>query len=74
MPKKKEYDPIAELIKYAFMLKVDLGRYLHAQKLENLVDELVENEADTDFVVTSVLILLNELKNTQSEDEKTLVI
>ena len=56
------------------MLKVDLGRYLHAQKLENLVDELVENEADTDFVVTSVLILLNELKNTQSEDEKTLVI
>ena len=69
-----EYDPIAELLKFAFKLKVDMGLHTQAKKLENLVDELIDNKSDTDSVICSTLVLLNELKETQYEDEKNLVI
>lgn len=75
MENDKKYDPISELLKYSFKLKVQLNRRSQAEELENLIDELLVNkDEETASFLSSILVLLNELKSPQAEDEESLVI
>lgn len=71
----RRYDPIAELLKYSFKLKVQLGRRSQAEKLENLFDEfLLNTPEETNSLDPSIFVFLNELKDSQIEDEENLNI
>ncbi|XP_043471897.1 gamma-tubulin complex component 6 [Leptopilina heterotoma] len=71
----RRYDPIAELLKHSFKLKVELGRRSQAKKLENLLDEfLLNTPEESSSFVPSIFVFLNELKNSQVEDEESLNI
>lgn len=65
--KRKVGDPILELLKHAFVLKVGKKSVAKAQELERLVDELIDAEDDTDPGVYSTLQLLVGLKNSESQ-------
>ncbi|XP_011642572.1 gamma-tubulin complex component 6 isoform X1 [Pogonomyrmex barbatus] len=57
-----EIDPLVEILKHAFVLKLSLRRVSEAKELENLINELYAREDNLE-VVTPVLQLLIELKS-----------
>lgn len=61
-----EIDPLAEILKYAFVLKLSLRRLSEAEKLENLINELHINAINVE-TVQPILKLLLELKNFQTD-------
>ncbi|XP_029672354.1 gamma-tubulin complex component 6 [Formica exsecta] len=61
-----ETDPLVEILKYAFVLKLSLRRMSEAEKLENLVNELYINTVNIETVLP-ILRLLIELKNFQAD-------
>lgn len=58
-------DPLIEILKYAFVLRLSLRRVSEAKELENLISELYIQEDNTDTVI-STLQLLTELKSFQT--------
>lgn len=63
-------DPIAELLKHAFVLKVGEGNVSGGIELENLLDELLKSNSELDSTLYSVLRFLNCLKSLDAEDEE----
>ncbi|XP_070163267.1 gamma-tubulin complex component 6 isoform X2 [Polyergus mexicanus] len=61
-----ETDPLVEILKYAFVLKLSLRRMSEAEKLENLINELYINTVNVETVLP-ILRLLIELKNFQTD-------
>lgn len=59
-------DPLVEILKHAFVLKLSLKRMSQAKELENLISELYIQENNTDTVI-STLQLLVELKSFQTD-------
>ncbi|CAL1683093.1 unnamed protein product [Lasius platythorax] len=62
-----EIDPLVEILKYAFVLKLSLRRVSEAEKLENLINELYINTVNVETVIQPILKLLLELKNFQTD-------
>ncbi|KMQ96951.1 gamma-tubulin complex component 6-like protein [Lasius niger] len=62
-----EIDPLVEILKYAFVLKLSLRRVSEAEKLENLINELYINTVNVETVIKPILKLLLELKNFQTD-------
>lgn len=62
-----EIDPLVEILKHAFVLRLSLRRVSEAKELESLISSLYTQEDNTD-AVTSTLQLLIELKNFQTDD------
>lgn len=65
-------DPLVEILKHAFVLRLSLRRMLEAKELESLISELYIQEDNTDAVI-STLQLLVELKSFQIDTGATLV-
>ncbi|XP_072760196.1 uncharacterized protein Grip163 [Anoplolepis gracilipes] len=61
-----ETDPLVEILKYAFVLKLSFRRMSEAEKLENLVNELYSNTVNVETGIQPILKLLIELKNFQT--------
>jgi len=66
-----EIDPLVEILKYAFVLRLSLKRVSEAKELESLINELYTQ--DTTDAVISILQLLIELKNFQTDTRTALV-
>lgn len=62
-----EVDPLLEVLKHAFVLRLSLRRISEAQNLENLVSELYGQETHAETAIHSVLRLLMELRNLQAD-------
>lgn len=62
-----EIDPLVEILKYAFVLRLSLRRVSEAEKLENLVNDLYSNTINIETVIQPVLRLLMELKSFQTD-------
>ncbi|KAL2741084.1 gamma-tubulin complex component 6 isoform X1 [Vespula squamosa] len=71
---KKRKDPIIEIYKYAFVLKLHMRHVSEGILLESLVDEFNANDLQTGSMVYIVLQLLNELKNYHNNQEPDLNI
>lgn len=67
-----EIDPLVEILKHAFVLRLSLRRMSEAKELESLISELYIDEESTDTVI-STLQLLIELKNFQTDTGTALV-
>jgi len=67
-----EIDPLVEILKHAFVLRLSLKRVSEAKELESLINELYTQEDTTDAVI-SILQLLIELKNFQTDTRTALV-
>jgi len=67
-----EIDPLVEILKHAFVLRLSLKRVSEAKELESLINELYTQEDTTDTVI-SILQLLIELKNFQTDARTALV-
>ncbi|EFN74872.1 Gamma-tubulin complex component 6 [Camponotus floridanus] len=67
-----EIDPLVEILKYAFVLRLSLRRVSEAEKLENLVNDLYSNTINIETVIQPVLRLLMELKSFQTDTGATL--
>ncbi|KAL6442001.1 hypothetical protein ACFW04_002385 [Cataglyphis niger] len=63
-----EIDPLMEILKYAFVLKLSLRRMSEAEKLENLVNELYISTVNVETVLP-ILRFLIELKNFQTDTD-----
>ncbi|XP_024874610.1 gamma-tubulin complex component 6 [Temnothorax curvispinosus] len=61
-----EIDPLVEILKHAFVLRLSLRRASEAKELEGLISKLYTQEGNTDAVI-STLRLLIELKNFQTD-------
>ncbi|XP_012218364.1 gamma-tubulin complex component 6 [Linepithema humile] len=59
-------DPLIEILKHVFVLKLSLRRLSEADELEKLVNELYTQEDSTETTCHSILQLLVELKNFQT--------
>ncbi|XP_036148295.1 gamma-tubulin complex component 6 isoform X2 [Monomorium pharaonis] len=64
-------DPLVEILKHAFVLRLSLRRISEAKELENLINELYIQEDNVDTVI-STLQLLVELKSFQTNTEAIL--
>ncbi|XP_029173958.1 gamma-tubulin complex component 6 [Nylanderia fulva] len=62
-----EIDPLVEILKYAFVLRLSLRRVLEAEELESLINELYSNTVNVETVIQPVLRLLIELKSFQTD-------
>lgn len=67
-----EIDPLVEILKHAFVLRLSLRRMSEARELESLMNKLYVQEDNMDAVI-STLRLLIELKNFQTDTEAALV-
>ncbi|OXU27717.1 hypothetical protein TSAR_004634 [Trichomalopsis sarcophagae] len=67
-------DPIVELLKHAYVLKVGVGRVSQAAELEKYLDEFIGSHLEPDSVVYRTLQFLNCLKSVDFEDETSLDI
>lgn len=65
-----ESDPLLEVLKHAFVLRLSLRRMSEAKELESLINKLYTQERDA---VVATLQLLLELKNFQTDTEAALV-
>lgn len=70
---KPEVDPIVEILKHIFVLKVSHRRVSEAKQLEDSIDELFSQGSDIETAVDPVLWLLIELKNFRTDIEPVLV-
>ncbi|KYQ53301.1 Gamma-tubulin complex component 6 [Trachymyrmex zeteki] len=61
-----DIDPLVEILKHVFVLRLALKRVSEAKKLENLISELYSEEDDTDTVIYTLQLLI-ELKNFQTD-------
>ncbi|XP_018401995.1 PREDICTED: gamma-tubulin complex component 6 [Cyphomyrmex costatus] len=59
-------DPLMEILKHAFVLRLALKRVSEAKKLESLISELCSMEGDKDTVIFTLQLLV-ELKNFQTD-------
>ncbi|XP_015514686.2 gamma-tubulin complex component 6 [Neodiprion lecontei] len=66
--RSKDRDPIVELLKHAFVLKVGKKSLAKATELEVFVDELIDSEDDIDPTIYSTLELLVSLKNLETQE------
>ena len=66
-------DPVIELLKFAYVLKMGAGKISQANELEKHLDEFIDNKLDQDSVVHSALQFLNSLKTLDSIDDPSLV-
>ncbi|KAL0121317.1 hypothetical protein PUN28_006683 [Cardiocondyla obscurior] len=66
-----EIDPLVEILKHAFVLRLALRRMSEAKELESLIYKL-HAQADNADAVTSTLRLLIKLKNFQTDKEAVL--
>ncbi|XP_011881953.1 PREDICTED: gamma-tubulin complex component 6 [Vollenhovia emeryi] len=66
-----EIDPLVEILKHAFVLRLSLRRASEARELEGLISQLYDQGGNTDAVV-STLRLLVELKSFQTDTEAAL--
>lgn len=64
----KVEDPITELFKHAFVLKVGKHSVAKALELEKLLEELITSGEDADPTVYSALQFLVGLKNFESKE------
>ncbi|KAK2577143.1 hypothetical protein KPH14_003303 [Odynerus spinipes] len=71
---KETKDPIIEIYKYAFVLKLHMRHVSRGISLENLVDEFSANDLQAGSMVYVVLQLLTELKNLHDDEESDLNI
>ncbi|XP_014477340.1 PREDICTED: gamma-tubulin complex component 6 [Dinoponera quadriceps] len=67
-------DPLIQVLKHAFVLKLSLKRISEAEELENLMKNLFSHETNTEAVINPILQLLIELKNFQTEAQPVLDI
>ncbi|XP_015183133.1 PREDICTED: gamma-tubulin complex component 6 [Polistes dominula] len=67
-------DPVIEIYKYAFVLKLNMRRVSDGVLLENLLDDLNVNDLQTESMVYSVLQLLTKLLNYHNDQEPDLNI
>ncbi|XP_032673077.1 gamma-tubulin complex component 6 isoform X2 [Odontomachus brunneus] len=67
-------DPLVQILKHAFVLKLSLKRISEATELENLINNLFNQEANIEPVVDPVLKLLIELKHFQIDTQPALDI
>lgn len=67
-----DIDPLVEILKHVFVLRLALKRVSEAKKLENLISELYSEEDDTDTVIYTLQLLI-ELKNFQTDTGTALV-
>ena len=65
----KSCDPIIELLKHAFVLKVGAGRFSQAQELEKYLSEFIDERLDPDSVTYKTLQFLSCLKSVDSADD-----
>ncbi|KAG5328838.1 GCP6 protein, partial [Acromyrmex heyeri] len=61
-----DIDPLVEILKHAFVLRLALKRVSEAKKLESLISELYSEEDITDTVIYTLQLLI-ELKNFQTD-------
>ncbi|KYM86064.1 Gamma-tubulin complex component 6 [Atta colombica] len=61
-----DIDPLVEILKHAFVLRLALKRVSEAKKLESLISELYSEEDNTDTVIYTLQLLI-ELKNFQTD-------
>ncbi|KYM96761.1 Gamma-tubulin complex component 6 [Cyphomyrmex costatus] len=66
-------DPLMEILKHAFVLRLALKRVSEAKKLESLISELCSMEGDKDTVIFTLQLLV-ELKNFQTDTGTPLLI
>lgn len=62
-----EIDPLVEILKYAFVLRLSLRRVSEAEQLEDLINELYINAVNVETVIQPVLRLLIELKSFRTD-------
>lgn len=67
------FDPIAELLKYSFVVKTSLGSLSRAAKLEDAVNQLVDDDGNCDTIVDSTLEFLYGLKSYETVEKDDLV-
>lgn len=67
-----EIDPLVEILKHAFVLKLSLRRMSEARELESLINKLYIQEDNTDAVISTLKLLIG-LKNFQTDTETALV-
>lgn len=70
---KERKDPVIEIYKYAFVLKLHMRHVSEGILLESLVDEFNPNDLQSGSMVYLVLQLLTELKNYHNNQEPDLV-
>ncbi|XP_048504747.1 gamma-tubulin complex component 6 [Athalia rosae] len=68
--RSKDGDPIVQLFKHSFVLKVGKKFVAKAEELESLLNELINTENDRDSAVYSTLQLLVGLKQLESEEQE----
>jgi len=68
-----DIDPLVEILKHAFVLRLALKRVSEAKKLESLISELYSEEDNTDTVIYTLQLLI-ELKNFQTDTGTALVL
>ncbi|XP_014616772.1 PREDICTED: gamma-tubulin complex component 6 [Polistes canadensis] len=67
-------DPVIEIYKYAFVLKLNMRRVSEGVLLESLVDDFSVNDLQRESMVYSVLQLLTKLQNYHNDQEPDLNI
>ncbi|XP_011503260.1 PREDICTED: gamma-tubulin complex component 6 [Ceratosolen solmsi marchali] len=65
----KSCDPILELLKHAFVIKVGAGLISQATELERYLDEFIDSGLEPNTTTYSTLQFLNELKLIKSQDD-----
>ncbi|KYN13049.1 Gamma-tubulin complex component 6 [Trachymyrmex cornetzi] len=63
---KSDIDPLVEILKHAFVLRLALKRVSEAKKLESLISELYSEEDNADTVIYTLQLLI-KLKNFQTD-------
>lgn len=69
-----EIDPLVEILKHIFVLKLALRRLSEAEELEKLINELYTKEDSTETTYHPILQLLVELKSFQINRRVALVL
>lgn len=69
---ESEIDPLVEILKHAFVLRLSLRRMSQAKELESLISKLYTQEGNTDTTIATLQLLI-ELKNFQTDTEAALV-
>ncbi|KAJ8664580.1 hypothetical protein QAD02_006242 [Eretmocerus hayati] len=67
-------DPIVELLKYVYVLKIGAGKLSQAEELQKYLDEFIDDGLEQDSAVFSTLVFLNSLKSLESQDDESLDI
>ncbi|XP_066603234.1 uncharacterized protein Grip163 isoform X2 [Prorops nasuta] len=69
-----DYDPVTELFKYIFVLKLSSNRLSNAEALEKLLNSLVNSSPESQSIIYSTLQFLNKLKQVETPSNTNLDI